>query len=252
METFVLLHGTGAGGWLWDPVAGLLREHGHLVHAPTLIGVEERASEGGPDTNLTTHVQQIVSLIEEQVAPKVVLVGFSYSGVIAEGVAAAIPDRIATLVLIDAMTVAKGKSGFDALTPSAAERVRAAVASSGEGWMVPPNPLESVGGIGAVEADISVANIERTLKRRGTHPIGTYEEPVTWDESSIADVARCYIMCTDKVPGAARDWSLARISELRDAGYTVHELRTAHFPMQTMPRALTSLLLVSTRPAAST
>ena len=124
MATYVLVHGTGSGGWLWDPVVDRLREAGHTVHAPTLVGVGERASEGGPDTDLTTHVQQIVSLIQDQAAPRVVLVGFSYSGLVVEGVAAAIPGRIAQLVLIDAMHAPKGKSGFDLLPASAAEQVR--------------------------------------------------------------------------------------------------------------------------------
>src|SRR5262249_5092646 len=137
VATFVLVHGTGSGGWLWDPVADRLREAGHSVHAPTLIGVGERARAGGPDTDLTTHVQQIVSLIQYEPAPRVVLVGFSYSGLVAEGVAAAIPDRIAQLVLIDAMSAAKGKCGFDLVPASFAEQVRAAARSQGEGWRLP-------------------------------------------------------------------------------------------------------------------
>ena len=92
MATYVLVHGTGSGGWLWNPVAERLQEAGHSVHAPTLVGVGERASEGGADTNLTTHIEQIASLIQSQAAPRVVLVGFSYSGLVVEGVAS--PSRI--------------------------------------------------------------------------------------------------------------------------------------------------------------
>ena len=39
------------------------------VHAPTLIGVGDRADEGGPETNLSAHVQQIVELIEAEGRP---------------------------------------------------------------------------------------------------------------------------------------------------------------------------------------
>jgi hypothetical protein len=31
MATFVLVHGAGTGGWLWDDVADRLREAGHLA-----------------------------------------------------------------------------------------------------------------------------------------------------------------------------------------------------------------------------
>ena len=248
MATFVLVHGTGSGGWLWDPVARLLRDEGHEVQTPTLIGVGERVSEGGPETNLTTHIQQIVSLVQGQAAPRVILVGFSYSGLVVEGVAAAIPDRIAQLVFIDALLVPKGQSGFDAFPAEEADRLRAAAHDQGEGWKLPPFPLERVGGIGSVESLISYADVERTLaERRGTHPIGSYEEPVTWDGASLSGVARRYIICTDK-PSPLRERLEVRIRELRDSGSSVDDLPTGHFPMRTMPRALSTLLL-STAPS---
>jgi pimeloyl-ACP methyl ester carboxylesterase len=245
VATYVLVHGTGSGGWLWDPVADLLRAAGHEVQAPTLVGVGERASEGGPDTNLTTHVQQIVSLVQDQAVPRVILVGFSYSGLVVEGVAATIPDRIAQLVLIDALLVPKGKCGFDAFPAEAAEHMRAAARDQGEGWKLPPMPLELVGGIGSVEPGMSFADIERTLlERRGTHPIGSYEEPVTWDAASLPGVSRRYVICTDK-PSPLRERLAARVRELRDLGCSVDDLPTGHFPMRTVPKALTALLLSS-------
>jgi pimeloyl-ACP methyl ester carboxylesterase len=251
VATYVLVHGTGSGGWLWDPVVTLLRELGHSVHALTLVGVGDRASEGSPNTNVTTHVHQIISLIQELAAPQVVLVGFSYGGLVVEGVAAAIPDRIAQLVLIDAMLLPKGKAGFDLVPASAAEQLRAAARNQGEGWKLPPMPLELVGGIGWVESGISAADIERTLEeRRGTQPIGTFEEPIPWDESSLASVSRRYIICTDK-PSSMRERTLARVGELRDGGSTVDELPTGHFPMRSMPTALTALLIGIAAPSDS-
>jgi pimeloyl-ACP methyl ester carboxylesterase len=234
----------GSGGWLWDPVAELLREAGHTVHAPTLVGVGERASEGGPETDLTSHVQQMVSLIRDQPAPRIVLVGFSYSGSVVEGVAVAIPDRITALVLIDAVVAPKGKCGFDRMDASVVEQLRTAAKNEGDGWKLPPMPLEGVGGIGPVESGIRLSDVERTLERRGTHPIGTYEERVSWDESLLAGVARRYIICTGK-PSPLREQFEARVSELRDAGVAVEDLPTGHFPMRSMPNALTALLLKS-------
>ena len=245
MATYVLVHGMGSGGWLWDPVADLLRGGGHEVLAPTLIGVGERANEGGPETDLMTHVRQIVALVQEQPVRQVVLVGFSYSGLVVEGVAVTIPDRIAQLILIDAVSAPKGKCGFDTFPPEAAERARSAARDQGEGWKLPPMPLEVVGGIGSVESGVSGAEVERTLlERRGTHPIGSYEEPVTWDAASLAGVARRYVICTDK-PSPLGERFVARVGELRDAGYSVDDLPTGHFPMRSMPNALTGVLLSS-------
>ena len=41
--TYVLVHGGGHGGWCYQPVARLLRSHGHDVYAPSLTGLGERA-----------------------------------------------------------------------------------------------------------------------------------------------------------------------------------------------------------------
>ena len=38
MATFLLIHGSYQGGWIWKPVAQLLRAAGHAVYAPTLDG----------------------------------------------------------------------------------------------------------------------------------------------------------------------------------------------------------------------
>ena len=230
---------------MWEPVAGLLRGAGHVVLAPTLVGVGPREREGSPATNLTTHVQQVVSLIQDQAARRVVLVGHSYGGLVVEGVAATIPDRIAELVFVDTLRVAKGECGFDRLPAALAEYQRAEARSRGDGWKLPPMTLEEVGGIGSVEAGISVSDVERVLHEgRGTHPIGTFEERVAWDASSLAGVSRRYVIGIDK-PSPMREQVVAHVDELRDAGFTVIDLPTGHFPMRSMPNALTALLLTN-------
>ena len=98
------------------------------------------------------------------------------------------------------------------------------------------------GGIGPVESGIRLSDVERTLERRGTHPIGTYEDRVSWDESLLAGVVRRYIICTGK-PSPMRERVAARGGELRDAGCAVDELPTGHFPMRSTPKALAALLL---------
>ena len=38
MPTFVLVHGTGCGGWIWQKLSPLLHAGGHEVFTPTLTG----------------------------------------------------------------------------------------------------------------------------------------------------------------------------------------------------------------------
>ena len=42
-KTFVLVHGSSAGGWCYRRVADLLEKAGHKVYAPTLTGLGERS-----------------------------------------------------------------------------------------------------------------------------------------------------------------------------------------------------------------
>jgi pimeloyl-ACP methyl ester carboxylesterase len=183
-------------------------------------------------------VQQIVGVVQGQPAAQVVLVGFSYGGVVVEGVAAAVPQRIGQLVFVDAVTAAKGRSLFDAFPAQIADRLRATASTEGEGWQLPPMPLEMVGGIGSVEPGISPEEIAQVLdERRSGHPIGTYEEAVTWDASSIEAVQRCYVVCTDK-PEPARGWSLARADELREAAYLSTYCRPGISPCEACRRRL--------------
>src|SRR5246127_1969192 len=42
MATYVLVHGSNQGGWIWQPTANRLRAAGHQVYAPSLDGCGER------------------------------------------------------------------------------------------------------------------------------------------------------------------------------------------------------------------
>ncbi len=56
MATFVLVHGGGHGGWCYQPVARRLQTAGHVVYAPTLSGLGDRAHQLHPGIDLDTHV----------------------------------------------------------------------------------------------------------------------------------------------------------------------------------------------------
>jgi pimeloyl-ACP methyl ester carboxylesterase len=95
------------GGRVWDPVVSILQAQGHRVFAPTLK--DEHYS------SLSEHIQEISSLIQKNHLEKVVLVGHSYGGMIITGVAARMPDKINTMVYVDAALPDPGQSLFDLL-----------------------------------------------------------------------------------------------------------------------------------------
>lgn len=130
MATFILVHGGNIstdtwnrlsnrnryppggllGGKCWDDTAAYLREHGHAVYAPNLA--DEHIH------NLTDHIGQVCSLIQEQDLRKVILVAHSYGGMVITGAAGRMPTRIRRLVYIDAALPDPGQSLFDLFVAS--------------------------------------------------------------------------------------------------------------------------------------
>jgi pimeloyl-ACP methyl ester carboxylesterase len=118
VSTFVLVHGGWHGAWCWSRVVPLLQGEGHEVVVPALTGLGERAHLATPEVDVSTHVRELVDLLETSDASDVVLVGHSYSGVVVTAVAAALPKRVSDLVLLDAFVPEEGRSIFELLPPA--------------------------------------------------------------------------------------------------------------------------------------
>jgi pimeloyl-ACP methyl ester carboxylesterase len=80
MTTYVLVHGAWAGGWIWGRVAPILRKARHDVFTPTLTGLGERAHLANPEIDLSTHIQDVVAVLECEDLKNVVLVGRTNRG----------------------------------------------------------------------------------------------------------------------------------------------------------------------------
>jgi len=105
MATYILVHGAWGGGWSYQTIARGLRAAGHDVYVPTLTGLGEREHLASPAIDLTTHVRDIVNLIEYEDLSDVILCGHSYGGMVITGVA----DRFAAL-------------GYAAIVPGLSDR----------------------------------------------------------------------------------------------------------------------------------
>src|SRR5690349_11694710 len=138
MATFVLVHGGWHGGWCWQKVIPFLQAAGHEVYAPTLTGLAERAAELSPDIGLETHIQDIVSLLQEKNLHGVILVGHSYSGMVITGVVDQVPERIAHLVYLDTFVPRNGESMAD-ISPVVINLLRKQAQAHGDGYKVAPH-----------------------------------------------------------------------------------------------------------------
>jgi pimeloyl-ACP methyl ester carboxylesterase len=108
-STFLLVHGTGLGGWCWRKVAENLRAEGHVVFTPTLTGVGERAHLVSPAIGLDTHIDDVAAVAECEELERFIIVGHSYAGTVITGVCDRMRERIAHAVYIDAAATKNGQ-----------------------------------------------------------------------------------------------------------------------------------------------
>ena len=99
MATYVLVHGSYQGGWIWKEVAARLRAAGHEVYAPTLDGCGERKEQVRPGITTETQADEVAQLLFYEDLHDVVLVGTSSGGMVVCRVAELIRDRIAPACL---------------------------------------------------------------------------------------------------------------------------------------------------------
>jgi pimeloyl-ACP methyl ester carboxylesterase len=127
-RTYVLIHGGWYGGWVWRDVVPELRGLGHAVSAPTMTGVGERKHLISDSVGLTTNVDDIVHHIEMEGLRDIHLVGWSYGGMVATGVLARMPNRVRSVIYLDAFVPENGKALADYAAPPVRERFLKAAA----------------------------------------------------------------------------------------------------------------------------
>ena len=111
MAAFVLVHGTGHGGWCWRFIVPLLQAARHDVYTPTLtgLGASSHLLHELNRISLDTHVEDITNMLFYEDLSEVVLVGHSYGGMVITGVAAKKPQRLAQLFTSMLTCLSKGK-----------------------------------------------------------------------------------------------------------------------------------------------
>src|ERR1700738_21383 len=120
METYVLVHGSYQGGWIWQKVADRLRAAGHQVYAPSLDGCAERKSTVRPGITTETQAQEVAQLLFYEDLKDVVLAGTSSGGMVVCRVAELMRDRIGRLAFVDALALLDGEGVGDIVTLSPA------------------------------------------------------------------------------------------------------------------------------------
>jgi pimeloyl-ACP methyl ester carboxylesterase len=171
MATFVLVHGAWLGGWCWKRIRKRLHGAGHDVFTPTLTGLGERSQILTRDVNLETHILDVVNLIQCEELSNIVLCGHSYGGAVISGVADRIPDRIGSLVYLDAYVLHNGENVAQHVPAIRWQNFIEGAKSVGDGWKIPPIPPEVFNVKDAADAE--------WMRRQCTmQPIGCFEQAV--------------------------------------------------------------------------
>lgn len=244
-KTFVLVHGAWHGCWVWERMVPYLSKAGYRVLTPTLTGLGEKANLANPDIGLNTHIQDILTLLEEENLRNVVLVGHSFSGLVIAGVADKAPERIFHLVYLDAFVPRDGQSIGDFIGPQGMSLIRKGAEAVGQGWRIPPFPVERFG-------ITSEADIAWVKPRLVPQPIKTFEEPVRLTNPAAASLPRTYIYLTKPAMATTEEFkkgvrgtvfeSFAKVAQSsRDWGY--YEMETGHDAMVLEPQKLAELLV---------
>jgi len=231
MTTFVLVHGSFGGGWVWQKVTPFLRRGGYEVYTPRLTGLSDRSHLLDCGVNLTTHITDVASLLFYEDLSDVVLVGHSYAGMVITGVAANVPERLKLLVYLDAYLPSDGQNEFD-LWPAEERAAAQADMVAGRGLRQPPPPAI----LGITDPEMA----DWVYARFTPHPLATYDQPVPAGNAQSNALPRAYIRCT---AGLWTSRFAPFAAKARAAGWKVHKLATGHMAMLTAPREVAELLL---------
>jgi pimeloyl-ACP methyl ester carboxylesterase len=246
MTTYVLVPGFWLGGWAWHDVTRRLRAAGHEVYPVTLTGMGERVHLARPDTDLETHLTDVLNLLAYEDLRDVVLVGHSYAGMVITGVADRAPDRIARLVYVDTGPLPDGMAMQD-FTPSQEQAANdARVARDGDGWRLPLPDWADLGepnlaGLGPRERELMAG-------RAVPQPAATFRQPLRLtDPAALDKLPKTAVLCTFTVDvlrqlAAQNPVFAAMFGE----GWQHVELPTGHWPMFSEPARLASTLLAVT------
>jgi pimeloyl-ACP methyl ester carboxylesterase len=228
-NTFLLCHGAWGGGWSWKKMHPLMQAAGHRLLPPTYTGLGDRIHLANPDISLETHIQDIVNVIKYEDLHDIVLLGHSYGGMVATGVADRARELINQVIYLDAFVPGNGQSLFDLNEPGR-QPMRDA-AKAGDGWRIPPNPTPP---------DTPPEDIEWLNARRAHMPIKCFETKLKLTHGETG-LPRSYIYCSRKQAGTDPFAQFAKRLK-NDAGWRYFEMDASHSPNVTAPEALMGVL----------
>jgi pimeloyl-ACP methyl ester carboxylesterase len=224
----VVAHGGWSSAWAWKKLHPLMAEAGHRFVTPTYTGLGERVHLANPDNDLELHIEDVLNVLFYEDLRDVILIGHSYGGMVATGVADRAHDRIRQLIYLDAFVPNDGQSLLDNEPPEMAQRMLAR-AKEGDGWRIPPNPTPP---------DTWEADLAWIAERRVPQSVKCFTQKLHFRNGPLT-LPRAYIYCRRHVPG---DIFRKFLERARGDGWPCEEMDASHSPQITAPEALVAVL----------
>ena len=225
-KTFLVCHGAWSAGWAWKKMHPLMQAAGHRLVTPTYTGLGERVHLANPSIDLETHIEDMLNVIKYEDLRDIVLLGHSYGGMVATGVADRARDRVSQLIYLDAFVPEDGQSLLD-LNEPARQRMQELAKT---GWRVPPNPTPP---------DTSPEDVAWLTARRVDMPIKCFEMKLRLKGGKLT-LPRSYIYATRITPADTFGQFAKRTRN--EKGWRYFEIDASHSPNVTAPEALMALL----------
>lgn len=235
MPPFILIHGAYHGGWCWRKTVDILRDQDIEVFTPTLTGLGDRSHLLTSVVDLSTHITDIVKLLEFEGLRDVELVGHSYAGMVISGVAEVAPDRIARLVYLDALVPLDGQTVFDIL-PGTKARSTQIIREGRTIRVITPPPPQA---FGVVDPD----DVAWVGSRLTPMPYRCYAEPIEISNAAATSISKTYLMCDIQSEGDLQKCHESGFERAGHSGWTRRKLSGPHDIMVTHPEELVENLL---------
>jgi len=184
-----------------------------------------------PDLSLETHVLDVVNLIKWEDLSDIVLCGHSYGGAVIGVVADRLPDRIRSLVYLDAFVLEDGENILQHVPEQQRDTLVEQTNMAG-GWKVPPIPAEIF--------NVNANDREWVNRQCTMQPIATFQQHISLSGGiqSIKNVT--YISAAGFVQGSPFP---PFFEKAKAKGWKTRTMSCGHDAMLDRPEEVTSLLL---------
>jgi pimeloyl-ACP methyl ester carboxylesterase len=214
------------GGWYWEKVRPLLESKDRQILTPCLSGLGSCAHLHHVDINLSTHIQDIVNIIDQDPDKKVTLIAHSYGGMVATGAGVLRPNAVRQIIYLDAVLGESGQSMATAIEPE----IWMSIAKKQQDWQIPAMTIEDFGLQSPQDQDF-------VKNRSSPQSIACFTEALHYNEEVHTHIPSLYVKCL-KAP-----FLLNMKQRAQKLGISYEEIQTSHFPMVEVPEFLSAYLI---------